>query len=239
MLCMKNKNRIWIYSFIVTGIALILFNSCKKDLNNTKITIGIDQDSIFYPIEAIGTQVWMTRNLRVRRYQNVDKIGTTTPAKLDITSKITPKYQWPYDGDESNVETYGRLYTWYAVADPRNLCPKGFHVPTDEEWTILISLPAMGSEDVGGGKLKETGTTHWITPNTGATNESGFTALPGGYRFSYGSFSDIGFSGFWWSSSEYSDSIAYGWGVSSYNSQVSRFKFDKRDGLSVRCITDN
>jgi uncharacterized protein (TIGR02145 family) len=97
----------------------------------------------------------------------------------------------------------------------------------------------MGGEDVGGGKLKETGITHWITPNTGATNETGFTALPGGYHFHYGTFRDIGFSGFWWSSTESSDSSAYGWGMFSYNSQISRFNFDKRDGLSVRCILDN
>jgi uncharacterized protein (TIGR02145 family) len=179
----------------------------------------------------------MTRNLRTFRYLNRVRIGTTTSATLDITDEATPKYQWPYGGDESNVDTYGRLYTWYAITDPRKLCPDGFHVPTDEEWTILISL--AGGEEKGGGKLKETGTTLWITPNTGATNESGFKALPGGYRSCYGRFRDIGFSGFWWSSTESSDSSAYGWGMFSANSQVRRFIFSKQDGLALRCIKDN
>jgi uncharacterized protein (TIGR02145 family) len=223
--------------FILMGIILILANNCKKDLNNAVIIIGPDQDSNFFSTERIGSQVWITRNLRTFRYLNRVRIGTTSPATLDITDEATPKYQWAYGGIESNVDTYGRLYTWYAITDARRLCPEGFHVPTDEEWTILISL--AGGEDSGGGKLKETGTTLWMPPNTGATNESGFNALPDGYRSCYGRFRDINFSGFWWSSSESSDSSAYGWGMSSSNSQVHRFNFSKKDALSVRCIKDN
>ena len=179
----------------------------------------------------------MTKNLKTRRYRNGDKIRTTTPATLDITGEVTPKYQWAYDADEINTDTYGRLYTWYAITDPRGVCPRGWHVPTDEEWTVLMTY--LDGKLYAGGNLKETGTTHWETPNTGATNETEFTAVPGGYRFYYGRFSDIGFSGFWWSSSESSESSAYGRGMFSNSNQVPRFNFYKWYGLSVRCIKDN
>jgi uncharacterized protein (TIGR02145 family) len=236
---MKTKIRIWFCHLSVMGLVLILASNCKDDLNDTLIVIDQDQDSISYSSVNIGTQEWMTYNLKVRRYQNVEKILTTTPVSLNLTAEHAPKYHWAYDGDEKNVDTYGRLYTWYAVTDPRKLCPRGWHVPSDEEWTNLISLEAMGGEDVGGGKLKETGTMHWSEPNTGATNETGFTALPGGYRFHYGRFRDAGFNGFWWSSTESSDSTAYGWGMTSSSGRLSRFNFDKRDGLAVRCILGN
>ena len=120
--------------------------------------------------------------------------------------KATPKYQWAYDGNESNVATYGRLYTWYAVTDSRNVCPTGWHVPTDAEWTTLTTF--LGGENVAGGKLKETGTTHWTTPNTGATNETGFTALPSGYRYIDGTFLTIFSMGIWWSSTEASKMVS-------------------------------
>lgn len=238
MPCMKTKNRIWISYFIVMGFLFILTNNCKKDYNNTIISIDKAIDSTFYTASVtIGTQVWMTKNLKTRRYRNGDKIWTTTPSTLDITSKVNPKYQWPYDADEINVDTYGRLYTWYVITDSRGVCPRGWHVPTDEDWTILITY--LDGKPFAAGNLKETGTTHWATPNTGATNETDFTALPGGYRFSFGRFSDIGFSGFWWSSSDSSESTVYGRGLLNYNNQIPRFKFDKQDGLSVRCIKDN
>lgn len=233
---MKTKRGIGICQLLIVFFLLVVYD-CKKDLSNTIIHIGKDQDSNYFSIQLIGNQAWITRNLRNFRYINGNRIGTTTPSTLDISDQYAPKYQWPYDGDETNVEIYGRLYTWYAVDDPRRLCPAGFHVPTDEEWTALVFL--AGGENVGGGKLKETGTILWLEPNTGATNESFFTALPGGYRFDYGRFIDIGFSGFWWSSTEASESAAYGWGLFSNNNQITRFIFPKGSGLSVRCIKDN
>jgi len=235
---MKTKIRIRIWYNIVVGFLLMLTSNCKEDYNNTLITINIDNDtSINIGSVTIGTQVWMTKNLKTRRYRNGDKIGTTIPAILDITAEPAPKYQWAYDVNELNVDTYGRLYTWYAITDIRGVCPRGWHVPADEEWNTLITY--LDGKLYAGGNLKETGTTHWTTPNSGATNETDFTALPGGYRFYYGRLSDIGFSGFWWSSSESSDSSAYGRGMSSYNSQVPRLDFNKSDGLSVRCLRDN
>jgi uncharacterized protein (TIGR02145 family) len=237
MSCKKINISIGLCHFIAAGFILILTNSCRKDLTNSIIHLDNYQDTDLYTASVtIGTQVWMTKNLKTRRYRNGDKIWTTTPSTLDITIEFTPKYQWVYDGDDRNIDIYGRLYTWYAVTDPRNICPKGWHVPTDEDWTTLTTY--LDGKIYAGDNLKEEGTTHWINPNTGATNATGFTALPGGYRFYYGRFSDIGFSGFWWSSSEASDSIAYGRGILSNISQVPRFNFSKRDGLSVRCIMD-
>jgi uncharacterized protein (TIGR02145 family) len=235
---MKTKIKTGIWYNIAFGFLILLTTDCKENFNNSLITIDRDNDTnVNMGSVTIGTQVWMAKNLKTRRYLNGEKIVTTIPALLDITSELAPKYQWAYDVNELNVDAYGRLYTWYSITDPRGICPRGWHVPTDEEWNTLITY--LDGKPYAGGNLKETGTSHWTTPNTGATNETDFTALPGGYRFYYGRFSDIGFSGFWWSSSESSDSSAYGRLISSYNSQVPRLEFNKRDGLSVRCIKDN
>jgi len=158
---------------LTTATCLILLINCQKDDDNT-VT---DVDGNVYHTVEIGTQVWMVENLKTTKYRNGDLIGTTTPATLDISSEATPKYQWAFEGNESNVNTYGRLYTWWAVTDIRGVCPTGWHVPTEDDWITLTTY--LGGEDVAGGKLKEAGTTHWWAPNEGATNSSGFTALPG------------------------------------------------------------
>ena len=122
---MKTKFIIWITFFIGMGFILLLTNNCKKDLGSTVIFIGEDTDTNFYTASVtIGTQVWMTKNLKVRRFRNGDKIWSTTPATLDITDEVTPKHQWAYDADEINVDSYGRLYTWYAITDIRGYARK-------------------------------------------------------------------------------------------------------------------
>jgi uncharacterized protein (TIGR02145 family) len=189
-----------------------------------------------YTIITIGKQGWMKENLKTTRYSNGDSIRTTTPITLDITNEPTPKYQWAYDGDESNVEIYGRLYTWYAAIDDRNICPTGWHVPTDTDWSTLITY--LVGESVAGGKLKETGITHWKSPNTGATNESGFTALPGGYRYRNGTFYDIGGTGNWWSSTEVSTINAWCYTMYSNLKNVNKHYGKKTNDLSVRCVRD-
>jgi uncharacterized protein (TIGR02145 family) len=232
---MKTKNKIWIYSLILMVLVLMLTYSCKKDEDaNNKIT---DADGNVYNSVTIGTQVWMVENLKTTRYRNGDLIGTTTPATLDISAEATPKYQWAYDGNESNVATYGRLYTWYAVTDIRGVCPTGWHLPIDAEWNTLTT--SQGGESVAGGKLKETGTTHWSAPNTLATNEAGFSALPGGHRLFDGSFYLVGYSGYWWNSTEYSTSSAlYRYMYYSVSNVYSENTY-KNYGLSVRCLKDN
>jgi uncharacterized protein (TIGR02145 family) len=117
-----------------------------------------------------------------------------------------------------------------------NACPDGWHLPSDAEWTELTDY--LGGESVAGGKLKETGTTHWASPNTGATNETGFTALPGGYRFNFGAFSNIGIYGFWWSATESNATHAWYRDMFYGYCNVSRIDYNKEVGFSVRCLRD-
>jgi len=218
----------------IAGIVVItiLIQSCtKKDDNVIK-----DIDGNVYTSVTIGTQVWMKENLKTTKYRNGDLIGTTTPATLDISVEAAPKYQWAYEGNESNVNTYGRLYTWFAVTDTRGICPTGWHLPLDTEWNTLTNF--LGGENVAGGKLKERGTIHWVTPNTGATNRSGFTALPSGLYYDLRIFDSIGYIGAWWCSTEdlASDSC-FRW-VTYDHAAVVGIDLNKHFGLSVRCVRD-
>lgn len=195
----------------------------------------IDIDGNVYNTVTIGSQVWIKENLKTTKYRNGDIIGTTTPATLELLSQDNPKYQWAYAGNESTVSTYGRLYTWFAATDSRKVCPTGWHLPSDSEWNTLITF--LGGE--AGSKLKETGTSHWISPNTGASNTSGFTALPGGHRQEGGAFVDIGDNAYWWSSTE--GSLISAWGRTLHNNTVNVFTSStpKSYGYSVRCVKDN
>ena len=175
----------------------------------------------------------MKENLKVTKYRNGDAIPTTTGS---ISNDSSSKYQWAYDGNESNATTYGRLYTWYAATDSRAVCPTGWHVPTNAEWTTLEDY--LGGSSVAGGKMKEAGTTHWDSPNTSADNSSGFTALPGGSRFSDGSFSYMGYYGYWWSATEGSASGAWTYGLYYSIGYVNHDSIDKYRGFSVRCVRD-
>ena len=226
------RNTLKIFVLILLGLPILLNHSCKKD-DNPPLT---DHDGNVYTSITIGTQVWMVENLKTTKYRNGDLIGTTTLASLDITSEATPKYQWAYAGDESKVDIYGRLYTWHAITDTRGVCPTGWHVPSDAEWTTLIT--SQGGGDVAQDKLKEAGATHWLDRNEGATNSSGFTALPGGKRLMDGSFYGAGVYGNWWSSTEYFQSFAYFLSMSSFPSPVFRVEANGKLGHSVRCLRD-
>ena len=199
--------------------------------NTSQVT---DIDGNVYNTITIGTQVWLKENLKTTKYND----GTAIPNVTDNTawSTTTSGAYSDYSNTPSNSTTYGRLYNFYVVAstNTKNVCPTGWHVPTDAEWTTLMDF--LGGEGVAGGKLKETGTSHWLTPNTGATNETGFTALPGGYRGQSGSFGLIGNTGFWWSSTEGGTTFAYYrymyYGTGNLNSGDN----DKHGGFSVRCM---
>jgi uncharacterized protein (TIGR02145 family) len=235
-------------SLIISGviILIILIHSCKKDVDNTIKDI----DDNVYTSVTIGTQVWMVENLKTTKYRNGDLIGTTTPATLDISTEATPKYQWAYEGNESNVNTYGRLYTWYAVTDSRNVCPTGWHVPTDAEWTTLTDYLTNNGYGYGGSgdniakSMAATSgwTTHGTLGNVGndqaSNNSSGFTALPSGYRYFNGTFDTFGSTGFWWSSTEYPTSNAYYRFLLYVYSTVGSYVVSKLDGFSVRCLRD-
>jgi uncharacterized protein (TIGR02145 family) len=193
-----------------------------------------DIDGNIYNTVVIGTQKWMVENLKTTRYCNGDLIGTTIPYNLDVSGETAPKYQWAYNGDESNVAAYGRLYTWFVGTDERNVCPCGWHVPSLYEWNTLVEK--FGSLMYGGAALKEEGLTHWASPNAGATNVSGFTALPGGIRDRNGIFSRLTLEGFWLSTLDFSATLTQAYRMR-YNSTLSTpDRTIKSSGFSIRCI---
>ena len=204
-----------------------------------------DFDGNVYRAIKIGDQWWMAENLKVTHYRNGDPIPHVTDDG-EWSGLGTGAY-CEYGNDPGNVETYGRLYNWYAVDDSRNIAPAGWHVPTDAEWKQLemyLGMSQAEADAIGwrgtdeGGKLKEAGTTHWASPNEGATNESGFTALPGGYRLYDGSFYHMGYLAYFWCSSEYDSYEAWNHYLNNGTSQVGRRNLVKRRGFSVRCVRD-
>jgi len=222
---MKNKERFWIYLSI--GISL-LFYGCEKEPETVT-----DIDGNEYSTVTIGTQVWMGENLKTTKFRDGTDIPYI-PNEDEWRALSTPGYCY-YDNSWSDALVYGALYNWHTV-NTGNLCPTGWHVPSDEEWTTLITY--LGGDTLVGGKLKDTGTTFWESPNEGATNETGFSALPGGYRSSSGSFHGIRVGSDFWSSSVYIwDEVIF---IGLYNITSNPFKShaDKPAGMSVRCICD-
>jgi uncharacterized protein (TIGR02145 family) len=193
-----------------------------------------DIDGNTYKTVTIGTQTWMAENLRVARYKD----GTAIPLVTDATSwanLTTPGFCW-YNNDEATYKaTYGALYNWYTVSTG-NLCPAGWHVPTNDEWITLATYSGGSSPD--GGKIKETGTAHWSSPNTGATNETGFSALPGGFRYLNGVFDTFGQVGYWWTATENNASWAYYRRLHHDSIFFGTPYYVKVDGFSVRCLKD-
>lgn len=204
-----------------------------EDIDISIIGITDSRNNETYRVVKIGNQIWMAENLKSTHYSNGDEIADGTGIG-DISEANAPKYWFPYNDDLSNVVAYGRLYTWYAINDSRNVCPSGWHVPTNSEWTELVDH--LGGEFIAGGKLKENGTLHWVSPNEGATNESGFTALPGGMRGYGGPYGNMGYAGNWWSLSENTTIEAYSWGLSFNNESIYYGGSDKKVGFSIRCL---
>lgn len=216
-------------------IVIACFTGCKKDVESVQkdLLTVTDIDGNVYQTVTISTQVWMASNLKTTKYKD----GIAIPLVTDGTAwsnLSTPGYCWYNNDAATNKSTYGALYNGYTV-NTGKLCPTGWHVPSDAEWTDLTTY--LGGEAVAGGKLKEAGTIHWNNPNSGATNTTGFTALPSGYRNYDDPFGTIGNGGYWWSSSE--DAInAWNRYVSSSSSDVYRNDYSKRNGFSVRCVKD-
>jgi clan AA aspartic protease (TIGR02281 family) len=184
----------------------------------------------------IGDQIWMTKNLDVSVFRNGDPIPQAiTDAEWEAAGKKHQPAWCYYNNDPANGAKYGKLYNWYAVNDPRGLAPVGYHIPTDNEWTILIDF--LGGKGLADGKMKSPGTQYWQSPNSDATNESGFSGLPGGGRENGGEFYSGDKYGCWWSSTEYSTSF-YAWGRDlHYNGDVvGRYALYKEAGFSVRCL---
>ncbi len=167
--------------------------------------IVYDLDGNPYHVVTIGSQDWLVENLKVTQYNNGDPVSYV-PDNTEWDNMSTGAY-CDYNNDDANSAIYGRLYNWFAASDGRNLAPEGWHVSTDAEWTDLANH--LGGEAVAGGKLKETGFTHWLEPNSEATNETGFSGLPGGGRTWGGIYEYINGGGTWWTSS--SDNGTDGW----------------------------
>jgi uncharacterized protein (TIGR02145 family) len=222
----------------------LLSHSCHSNLLSNAATLSVptanpvtDIDGNIYNTVGIGFQLWMTTNLKTTKYND----GTTIPIVTDNTAWInlsTPGYCWYNNNEATYKNIYGALYNWYTV-NTGKLCPIGWHVPSDWEWSVLGY--ALGGESVAGGKLKETGTTHWLSPNTGATNETGFTALPGSSRTYNGFFRDLGYDGWWWSSIQSTLDNQYAKFLSILNSSSKVWPNEEQKilGFSVRCIKDN
>ncbi len=194
-----------------------------------------DIDGNDYSVVVIGSQEWIGSNLKATRYNNGDPIPLETLFG-EWSSKTTGAYCY-YDNQVAYRDTFGLLYNYYAVIDSRNICPAGFHVPTDAEWTTLITF--LGGTTVAGGKLKESGVKHWIEPNTDATDDFAFSALPGGYRNgSGGAYQFVKSLGYFWSSSEFSATNGYMRYISNNSASITRNNSVKSTGYSVRCIRD-
>lgn len=198
-----------------------------------------DVNGNVYKTIKIGKRVWMVENLRTTKYNHGSPIPLVTD-DFEWAHLSTPGYCWEKNDSSTYAQTYGALYNWYTV-NTGNLCPVGWHVPTDTEWIALLNQ--LGGQHLAGGKLKETGTAHWNSPNIGATNETGFTALPGGMRSMYdGYFTAVGAYGCWWSATEHVSISGNAWYMFITNSE-SQGSMDwsmdnKRAGYSVRCVKD-
>jgi len=175
-----NKNLLTFSAIIITFLFSL---SCKKSDQNYPETV-IDIDGNTYNTVLIGDQLWMKENLITTKFSNGDPIATTDPIDKSISLESEPIYQWFYFEDKPNPSIYGRFYTWFAVVDSRNICPEGWHVPTNEEWKTMINN--LGGNEIAGGKLKETNPDYWVDINIGATNSSGFGAVPTSIRFAEG-----------------------------------------------------
>ncbi len=178
-------------------------------------------------------QEWMGENLRTTKYANGDVISNiTSGGQWNTTSGA-----WCYYNNDSQFDaTYGKLYNWYAASDSRNVCPSGWHLPSEYQFESLVYL--LGDWASAGGNMKSTGTQFWSSPNTGATNYSGFSGLPGGFRESNGSFSNEGNSGLWWTAHSSSTVLAKYRNLIYNSIEARQYQGNKNSGFSVRCVKD-
>lgn len=185
----------------------------------------------------IGNQIWMQHNLNVETFHNGDPIPEmkTDDEWAKAGSEKTPAWCY-YGNNPDNGNVYGKLYNWYAVTDPRGIAPNGWHVPTSKEWSELSKY--LGGEDTMGDKMKSTDVQYWVNPENKATDKSGFSGLPGGYRYYLGMFANIGSNGNWWFASELDNFSAYFMYLISNDGKAHFHHNYKKNGYSLRCIKD-
>lgn len=229
---MKNLN--FLIYLAILGVIIVVASSCKKDNDDNSYTPGTftdSRDGSVYKTMQIGGQVWMAENLKY-----LPKVVGAVTGSVTTPCYYVFGYNDTVVADAkatANYTTYGVLYNWEAA---KAACPSGWHLPDDAEWSQLVVK--LGGESVAGDKLKESGTLHWLSPNTGATNETGFTALPGGRRNDDGTFLYSGIIGYWWSNAEFGSNTAWGRGMYYNSDRVSRDACYKEYGFSVRCVKD-
>ena len=213
----------------------------EQSFKTLKVVIDsvTDVEGNIYHVVPIGTQKWLRENLLVTKYRNGEAIPKVT---LDAQWKVvTTGAYCTYDNLAANFATYGALYNFQSLADVRGLCPTGWHVPSVAEWTQLATF--LGGSSSAGGPMKSTGTIEqgtglWYSPNTGATNASGFTGIPGGYRINYGTYYSIGNVGYFWSSSDTSSLNGWNYVLDANNGELLKNFNLKNNGFSVRCCKD-
>jgi uncharacterized protein (TIGR02145 family) len=228
----EGTNQVLKMTFTPTDAATYNTISKTATINVIPDTI-IDIDNNVYKVVVIDTMVWMAENLKTTKYND----NTAIPKVLigaDWAALTTPAYCW-YDNAPANKAIYGALYNWYTVNNSK-LCPTGWHVPTDIEWASLITY--LGGESEAGSKIKETGATHWKAPNADATNESGFTAVPGGVRNAdSGICNFLTINGLYWSKTQNGPNA--GTQIFVWNDKTCvKGNYNKKSGLSVRCMRD-
>lgn len=228
---MKKRQNISNCLLMLMCVFLLFTNSCKKNDDNSADSFTDSRDSNVYKTITIGKQVWMAENLK---YLPI----VVSPDKFSDTSPYY--YVYNYYGTNvteakatANYSTYGVLYNWEAA---KAACPAGWHLPSDAEWMQLTNY--LGGLNIAGRDLKETGTIHWNSPNTGATNKTGFTALPGGSLDANDGFVSIGWYGYWWSATECSGNSAWHRSMYAASSSVYGYNFNTKWGFSVRCLKD-
>jgi uncharacterized protein (TIGR02145 family) len=226
---LSSNTKYYLRPFCKDGGTYIYGDIVEAKTAKTTLT---DVDNNTYNAVEIGTQVWMQENLKVVHYRNGDDIANVADNSA-WSNLTTGAYCW-YDNSIANKEVYGAMYNFYATVDNRILCPTGWHAPSDAEWTTLSEY--LGGDEISGGKMKEYGLLHWLSPNNEASNSSGFTAFPGGYRVTDGTFNSLGEEGKWWSTT--TNDATTSWYRYIYNTYTTLFReyFPKANGLSIRCI---
>jgi len=224
--------------YIFTFLILALYCSAQEKIESTNSTSSVtDIDRNVYKTVKIGNQLWMAENLKVTRYRNGDAIPNR--ADDEEWDNSTGAY-CNYNNDTTNSGIFGKLYNWFAIDDSRKISPVGWHVPSDVKWQELIDY--LGGDTLAGGKMKSPGTIEggdglWNELNENSTNESGFSAVPGGYRYSHGVFGGTGSTTYFWSTTESSNGTAWHRHLYSTNSIVYRYDDGwKQAGYSVRCV---
>jgi uncharacterized protein (TIGR02145 family) len=220
------------FLLILSGALCLFLSSCKKEPKYSKSVTDIDGNS--YKTVKIGDQIWMAENLKVTHYRNGDPI--TLIDSIGLWENCTSGACCDFNFSPELGTIYGKLYNLSAVSDSRNIAPEGWHVATLDDWMTLVS--GLGGEKFAGARLKEKGTEHWSEPNDNATNETGFTALPGGC-INNGAFEKINTTGYWITSTNLiSNNPYYFYMSNSPDVAWCEISFLHLTGYSVRCVKD-